>query len=368
MLPIILLLVVIALAVQRIFLAYSLKHVTYRAYASQYLVEPDQVFSIYSEITNAKRLPELFVELREPLPWEAKYEGELNISGDRRYTLKRFYILPRQKVTSRVDISLPGRGHYTMPKASVFGGDFLGIKSKSLSFPFIKGIIVMPRRLEAPKVTQTLGGFLGDASVRRFIMPDPVLTVGTRDYTGREPLRDIHHAHSARQNRLMVRQYDYTLEPAVTVILNTAISPVPPRYHKIEECLSLARTVFEELDRAGAKFAFVTNARSSYTERWNKVPDGLGPGHMNELLGGLGCASYATTNESFADMLEKAIHNCEQGRSHIILTPEEDETVAPLLTRLKEASGGGVLVITPEEPEAQEDWNSHARWMRPEQK
>ena len=369
MLPIILLLIVIALVVQRIFLAYSLKDITYKAYASQYLVEPGQVFSIYSEVSNPKRLPELFIELREPMPWEARINTEQKLSGDRRYTHKRFYILPRQKVTSRIDISLPGRGHYTMPKAYIFGGDFLGIKSKSLSFPFIKGIIVMPNRLEASKVTRTLGGFLGDASVRRFIMPDPVLTVGTRDYTGREPLRDIHHAHSARQNRLMVRQYDYTLEPAVTVLLNTAISPVPPRYHKVEACLCLARTVFEELDRAGAKFAFITNARSSYTERWNNVPDGLGPGHMNELLGGLGCASYATTNESFADMLEKAIHNCEQGRSHIIITPEEDEKAAPLLARLKEASGGGVLVITPEEPETQpkEDWDSHARWMRPAQ-
>ena len=349
MLPIIFLLVLIALAVQRIFLAYSLKDVTYRAYASQYLVEPGQTFTIYSEVSNAKRLPELYIELHEPLPWEGQFVGDHKLSSDRRYMLKRFYILPRQKVTSRIDISLPSRGQYTMPKAYIYGGDFFGVKSNTLTFPFIKRIIVMPQRLETPKVTQMLGGFLGDVSVRRFIMPDPVLTIGTRDYTGREPMRDIHHAHSARQNRLMVRQYDYTLEPAVTVLLNTAISPTPPRYHKVEACLSLARTVFEELDRVGAKFAFITNTKSSYTERWNNVPDGLGPGHMNELLGGLGCASYATTNESFASMLEKAIRNCEQGRSYIILTPEEPEAATPLLERLKEASGGSMLVITPEE-------------------
>ena len=346
MLPVIIVLVLLVVIAQQIFLAFSLHNVTYSAYADQYLVEPNQIFTIYSEVSNPKRLPELYVELREPVPWAAKIAGQHQVSGDKRYIHKRFFILPRQKVTSKMELSLPGRGHYLMPRAYMFGGDFLGAKTKSHTFPFIKGIVVMPSRLEAPKVTKALGGFLGDVSVRRFIMPDPVLTVGTRDYTGREPLRDIHHAHSARQNRLMVRQYDYTLEPAVTVLLNTAITPVPPRYHKVEACLCMARTVFEELDKAGAKFAFMTNAKSSYTERWNNVPDGLGPSHLNELLGGLGCASYATTRESFAALLERAIFKSEQGRSHIILTPEDDESVHPLLLRLREASGGGVMVIT----------------------
>ncbi|MCL2571466.1 MAG: DUF58 domain-containing protein [Defluviitaleaceae bacterium] len=348
MLVVIVVLILLAAVVQRITLAYALKGVTYKAYASQQLVEPNQAFTIYSEIENPKALPELFMELREPVPWEAKIIGNINITGDKRYTTKRFYIMPRQRVISKMELSLPARGNYRLPLAYMYGGDFLGVKSKSKTFPFLKGIIVMPNRLESPQVTKALGGFLGDVSVRRFIMPDPVLTVGTRDYTGREPLRDIHHAHTARQNRLMVRQYDYTLEPAVTVMLNTAISPVPPRYHKVENSLCLARTVFEELDNAGAKFSFITNAKSSYTERWNNVPDGLGPGHMNELLGGLGCASYATTRETYGDMIENAILKCEQGRSHIILTPEDDELVHPQLIRLREASGGQVLVITPD--------------------
>jgi len=348
MLPVIVVLLVIVFILQKVSFAFSMKNVSYRAYSSLYLVEPDQVFTIYSEARNAKRLPELFIEFREPLPWQAKLHGDYRISGDSRYTFKRLYLLSYQKVTSQMDISLPARGHYSMPKAHVSAGDFLGIKTKTVTFPFIKGIIAMPKRLDAPHVIKALGGFLGDVSVRRFILPDPVLTVGTRDYTGREPLRDIHHAQSARRNRLVVRQYDYTLEPAVTVLLNTAISPTPPRYHKVEASFCLARTVFEELDSAGAKFSFITNAQSSYTERWNNVPDGLGPGHMNELLGGLGCASYATTRESFSEMLIKAINKCEQGRSHIILTPEEDETVYPLLERLKEASGGGLMVITPD--------------------
>jgi len=347
--PVIIALLLFAIGLQRLFIAYSLKNVSYRAYASHHLVEPDQVFTICSEITNAKALPEFYIELQEPIPWEAQIDGGHKISGDKRYMTKRFYIMPRQRVKYQADYRLPSRGHYSLASARMYGGDFLGVRSNSKTFPYVKQIIVMPRRLDAPKITQALGGFLGDVSVRRFIMPDPVLTVGTRDYTGREPLRDIHHAHTARQNRLMVRQYDYTLEPAITVLLNTSISHNPPRYYKIEACLSLARNVFEDLNKAGAKFAFMTNAKSSYTKRWNSVSDGLGQGHINELLGGLGCAAYTTTGESFAEMLERAILKCEQGRCHIIITPEEDETIRPQLDRLRESSGGKLLFITADE-------------------
>ena len=349
--PVVIVLILIAAGLQKLFITYSLRDVTYRVYASQYLVEPDQDFTIYTEVINEKALPEFFVELQEPVPWDAQISGDTDrkMSSDNRYMTKRFYIMPRQKISYKAKYRLPNRGSYTFSSVYMHGGDFLGVSSRHRTFPYIKRIIVMPHRLDAPSVTHALGGFLGDVSVMRFIMPDPVLTIGTRDYTGREPLRDIHHAHSARQNRLMVRQYDYTLEPAITVLLNTAITPIPPRYHKVEACFGIARSVFEQLNKTGAKFAFMSNAKSSYTDRWNNVPDGLGQGHMNELLGGLGCAAYSTTRESYVKLLERAINICEQGRSHIIITPEEDESITPLLERLKEVSGGKLLVITADE-------------------
>ena len=339
----------IAALVQWFFIKYSLKDMAYKAEISKSIVEPGEHFTIYSEIINYKRLPEIFLEIYEPIPYGADIHGNYNLGKSGRFIIKSFYLLARQKAISRISLSLTSRGQYTLPYVTIYGGDFLGAKSKDKTFPYIGKIVCIPKRIDSPNIIKALGSFLGEVSVRRFIMPDPVLTVGTREYTGREPLKDIHHAHSARQGRLMVRQYDYTLEPAITIILDTRLPIQSTKYNNIETCLSISRVIFEELDKLGAMFAFMTNTKSSFSERWHNVPDGLGSSHINELLGGLGCATYSTT-ESTISLLNRAIARCEQGRSYIIIMPIEstDNEVHRLLSLLKHISGGLVLLITPE--------------------
>ena len=56
--------------------------------------------------------------------------------------------------------------------------------------------------------------------MNRFIMEDPVLRLGYRDYTGREPIKQISWTQTARMGRMMVSCQDYTVERTVTVMLN----------------------------------------------------------------------------------------------------------------------------------------------------
>lgn len=374
--------VVIALVAQRLLLSQSLRDVTYDAYPSKELVEPGEALELVSEVSNAKRLPELFIELLEPLPRGAEIcrsgeaggetdgahcepgeeaVGEPNGVArnarikprDGNYIRKRFYMLPRQKVTSRVSIVIPKRGIYMMRDAILRGGDFLGLRTKSRDCRLSRRIIVMPRQLPGPDISRVMGGFIGDALVKRFIMPDPVLAVGVRDYTGREPMRDIHWPSSARLGRLMAKKYEYTHEPTVTVVLNTALPPYPPRYDEAETCFSVARSVFEELERNKVKYSFITNTLSSYSQgRWGQLGDGMGRKRLDMLRGWLGCASYAT-NGAFDDLLERAICKTEQGRSYIIITPNIGEEYRNALDRLRALSGGNILVVTPESASAE---------------
>jgi len=350
---------IILIIVQRLILWQSLKRITYHASVSHSIVEPGQIFTITSEISNHKVIPELFMELKEPIPWGAEIIGKYKTSGnDRRYLHKRFYIMGKQSILSKTDMRVHERGPYNMHDAVMSGGDFFGFSSRSKTFPYVRRVICIPEKMQVQALSKVLGSFLGDVSVRRFILPDPILTIGARDYTGREPIKDIHHAQSARQGKLMVRQYDHTLELAVTVVLNIALASHPPRYEKVEKCLSLARAVFEELSRLGVKFGFITNAKSSYNEHWQNAGDGFGQGHLNMLLCGLGCASIQT-NESYDELLKRTAHTCESGRSHIIITPEADNHVAASLRRLQEQSGGSLLILKADDYMALEKPSMH---------
>ena len=106
---------------------------------------------------------------------------------------------------------------------------------------------------------ELLGSFLGDYSVQRYLYEDPVMTAGYREYTGREPMKQISWKQSAHSMGLMVREYDHTVEPVLTLLLNveTAQERKEP---VLETCYSLARTVCQELEDKGIKYVFCTNA------------------------------------------------------------------------------------------------------------
>jgi uncharacterized protein (DUF58 family) len=68
---------------------------------------------------------------------------------------------------------------------------------------------------------------------------------GYRDYSGREPLKQISWNQSAKAGRLIVRQNDYTADHAAVVIVN--IDPTSRRL--MEQCLSMTSTVCRMLEQ-----------------------------------------------------------------------------------------------------------------------
>ncbi len=65
---------------------------------------------------------------------------------------------------------------------------------------------------------------------------------------------------TARFGKLMVKKYDHTLEPTVTVLLNVECPGNEPDTESVERCFSLARTVCEAFEERRIKYGFITNA------------------------------------------------------------------------------------------------------------
>ena len=332
--------------------------------ASKTLAEPFETFDIVLETENTGRLPLSFVEIEDMLPPEIIIEpGALqkgfSLYGEENPQLfglrlqSSVYLLPRQRLERRISASLPRRGRYIFRGAVLKSGDFLGFSETVRDYRQISEIVIIPPSAPCTPEITVLGGFLGDISVRRFIMEDPVLTVGFRDYTGREPQKAISWKQSACQGRLMVKQYDHTLEPSVTVLLNVQCGDRSADPRLVELCFSLARTVCETLEQNGIKYGFMTNATTAGAfGLWSTVPEGLGRTHLSAILEGLGRATYEQT-ESFENTAERAARTAEHGRSHIIITPFEYEAFRNASKRLRDKSGGEVLIISARESGAE---------------
>lgn len=197
-----------------------------------------------------------------------------------------FYLMPRQRLTRTLQAKLPKRGRYLFLGCRINGGDLLGLQDDYRTLSLFKEVVVMPRRAASPSFDMLLGGMIGDISVNRFIFEDPMLTIGFSDYTGREPMRDISWTQSARLGRMMVKNYDHTIDLSVTILLNVqSVLNVFEEDDKLEECCSIARSVCEQLESKHIQYSFLSNAiPSGTTSLYTDIEQGLGSGHFYGVM------------------------------------------------------------------------------------
>lgn len=353
MLAFVLVLVALAGVVQFWSLRHALDGVEHHTAPDRKLVEPDEAFSLVSTVTNHSRRFVPYIRVSQVVPGELSSlddRAELQSRGPNYAALSyNLWLMPRQTWRQALPVSLSKRGRYVFLDAALHGGGFLGLDETVAYVHQYEEIVVIPARCQAPQLDATLGGFLGDRSVDRFLLEDPVLTLGFREYTGREPMKSISWTQSARAGQLMVKKYDYTLELTATVLLNIACDRTEGWEDRLEACFSLTRTVCERLEEKQIPYRFVTNAGAAGAlSQWSQVSDGLGSNHLSTILEGLGRATYEPL-KPFAFTLDQTARHAEQGRTHILITPQRQGSWLPALTRLEQLSGSPALILTPEE-------------------
>lgn len=314
---------------------------------SKFLVEAGEEFELVLTFTNRSRLPISFLRYKETLP-----EGLLPAEGcphadtDPRgmpCVSGTAWLAPRQSLERRIPVRAGRRGRYTLRPLEVRGGDFLGLKETSRLCVSFAEVVVYPKGAGEDRGEEVLGGLTGDVSVRRYLFEDPILTVGCRDYTGREPMRAISWTQSAKTGKLLVRQQDYTAEPSVSVAVSVSGGDEAGR----EQCLALARQVCEELEQRGVKYEFRLNAVSvGGLSPWCRVNDGGGRSHLNNVLEGLGRAQ-TTPALSLDKLVRLSLKDLDGARGLILILPEPIPLSA--IRRRVEGRGGTLRTIVAKE-------------------
>jgi uncharacterized protein (DUF58 family) len=341
----------LALAALEYFWAeYAWQSLGFRGGCDEILAEPGETVTWSGTVENTGKWPIPFVRVTERFPAEARIqESEDWIRNHcirnmlQWYKEEKMSLLPRQSRSRTVRLSFPARGVYRIGSYQVSAGDLLGFREKGISGDW-QEMVIMPERSSNTVSLDALGGFLGDVSVRRFILEDPILTVGFREYTGREPMKAISWTRTATAGSLQVRQYDYTAERHIMILLNVeGASP-----EELEESFRLMRSVCEALEQTKIPYGMRTNGNLTAVSgkiRW--MPEGLGLRHLNTILYGLGRAD-ATCLHSFRYLTEQTLRHRKSNEAYIVITPPLTNTSRSCVKALESQVGSGVCVLIAE--------------------
>jgi len=309
------------------------------------VAEPGELFKIVTTVTNNSVLPVSYLAVREVystdvvlpenMPSTVELEGKC---------IKRVYRLKgRQRKKQSLEVSLNKRGVHIFKGHSIEFGDFLGFKEFTTYLHYRRELVVFPKKHESPELTDALGKFLGDVTAKRYLIRDPILTIGTREYTGREPMKEIHWTASAHRGELMVREFDFNRQLSVNVLLS--VDGIEPWYEPgLDECCAMARSVCEELSQAGAVINFFSNSSlygTSFTKPWRCEVSAV---NNRNFLEGLGRTSSYDSG-SLGQLVAFSLLESKFDDAFILILPDHDKRAESAASLLRSESNQEVLVL-----------------------
>lgn len=246
----VLLMGVVALALQAgLFGLMSLRRIRYRRVFAKTTLSAGDTTEMVETIENRKFLPVPWLRVEARMPASFRFGRQQNLSVDgSRYHRSIFFLGPYRRIVRRHVVRCEARGVFDLSSIAVTGGDLFGLKVGSRQQDVGLRVTVYPRLLSPDELELPSSRWQGELIVRRWIVPDPFLYSGIREYRAGDPMRDVHWRASARTGRLQVMQRDFTASPKLMVLVNVQIDE--RQWNKlnereaelIERAISLAAT------------------------------------------------------------------------------------------------------------------------------
>lgn len=288
---------ILAAAQAVVFRVWDMRRLSYKRRFDRSTAYEGQQVELLEYIRNRKILPVPWLRAESRIPQQLSFDRqELSssheVSGGM-YHKSLFFIPPMSAITRHHTITLKRRGVYQAGSVALTAGDLFSIVHTEKQADCDCSITVYPAILPESELPDPANRWMGEAVVRRWIMPDPFLVNGIRDYAQGDSLRDIHWKASARTGDLRVKVHDYTADPKVLVVLNVQTSEFQwsdvgeSEAETIEYGIRVAATLCARALKYGLSAGFATNACFENTRGSGQgiyVPSKASAEHEGRLL------------------------------------------------------------------------------------
>ncbi|MEJ8306843.1 DUF58 domain-containing protein [Saccharibacillus sacchari] len=303
-------------------------------------------------IENDKRLPVAWLRLESEFPASFRFRGQpsqkMELGSVYQTHTSGFALMPRRRVIRRHFLTCEGRGVFQLSTVFMTSGDLFGFIQQARSETIQTPLIVYPALLQNTQLPLSWHNWQGDLSVRRWIMEDPFLIEGSREYAAGDPMNRIDWKASARTGGLQVYKQGYSADPNVMIVLDIGKVIVGLQggggEAEAEHAISFAATCATHLIASGVPVGFVHNAHSLNERR---IPSGSGTVQRQlvmEAMAGMRLQSKITLSDC---LMEEAKHH-RQGlaKDYLVITNANPASIGQACKQL-EHLGHRVSVIHP---------------------
>ncbi|HEU5140283.1 MAG TPA: DUF58 domain-containing protein [Bacillales bacterium] len=215
--------------VQRIiFGSRRLSKIEYARYFNAQNCYAGDAIELVERIYNSRILPVPWLRLESRIHSGLRFQSRFNLDvseGDLFQHHKSLFSLgPHTQVVRRHQVVCDKRGYYSLDSAFMTGGDLLGIETGSRSLQLNAELIVYPKLVSIDDISLPSHSWQGDITVKRWIVEDPFMFSGVREYRYGDPLNHINWKATARSGNLQVHHKDFTADHSLIIYLDFSVS------------------------------------------------------------------------------------------------------------------------------------------------
>ena len=244
-----------------------------------------ETVNVVEVISNEKRLPLPCVNLKFQVDRELEFPGtDTNSSvSDLTYRNDVFSFLANQRITRRIPVKCNHRGVFKISGVQLtFAGPFMN-EINVLKVGSTCEITVYPKTVDSKRFSFIRSRISGEAERKKYMLEDPFVFRGIRDYTSNDSLKNVNWKATARTGNLCVNEYNESVSRNVCILLNLEDDGMLTYDSVNEEAISLAASVAEEFIRQGINVSLISNACDVDTKEAVGIREGAGVGHLGSI-------------------------------------------------------------------------------------
>ena len=215
--------IVIILFQSSLYKNFGLTNIEYKRYFNRKEVFQGEQIEMIDQIANKKLLPIPWLRLESKINSNLSFQKEdnerSNAEGDS-FHRTLFSLLPYQKITRRHKVTCSKRGYYQLSTVSMSTGDAFGFGEFFRSISAHTAVTVYPQLIPVQDIPLPSHSWMGDLTVRRWIIDDPFIHAGVREYAYGDSMSSINWKATARTTSLQVSKKDYTADHNLMIYLN----------------------------------------------------------------------------------------------------------------------------------------------------
>jgi|LSQX01.3.fsa_nt_gb uncharacterized protein (DUF58 family) len=343
-----------ALVQMQFFFFIGLRKIYYRRYFNKTSVFEGDSAEMVEILENRKLAPVPWLRVESSIsPYLCfKKSDDVDIRHDQ-FHKSIFYLRGYKRIRRRHSFTCTHRGFYKLSTTSLTTGDLFGMFNKFVRIPGDSYLYVYPKPLSHGEISPEALKWQGDIMMKRWILPDPILVNGIREYLPGDSQKDIHWGATARTGQLQVKVRDHTVSPRLFLIVNTQISETlwsnmePEEAEVIETGIRYAAHLASWATSNGLEVGFASNGRLVDSEGIVRLDPACSQANLEMLLQAM--AKLEIVRElNFHTLLDYMYRDALTGMDFAIISPYWSDTIEKRANRLR--SLGNSITYIPVKP------------------